>query len=716
MKAGKYSIKELFNNRDIDQIVIPEIQRDYVWSEKQVEGLLSSIIEDFNNFSSATLPINPPNVDVEIKEAFEHFYKKQKFSCNIGFIYAYNDPDYSGKYFLIDGQQRLTTIYLLLLVLASQNDTFREKFEKFYMFSNSPLIDYRVREASRNFLNEVVKNYKENGIDIYDEPWYYQEYKNDKTITSIIYNIATIDKFITTNTLATEEFINYVQDYIEFWYFDTNVSEQGEELYIYMNARGEQMQENENLKADLLGKLKIDDRETKSITAIKNEWGTKWEEWQNFFWIKKQDNFNADKGFNEFINCISGLENYLKDNKLIYKKGDFEENKKGKNNNFLYTDILNSFNNNGLQTISEYIEALNYIFNEENINRFKAQYQNIKWIETCLFEILKLLNSTSTNWLADLKDSNRGLEHSRMVFLWSILHYLNTRDKMLRSNNEIFRVLRVYYIRFKNYNRSVQSIKSDIKNINEYGPWKISGIPEENQKNSWYTQKINSEEICKFEELIWSIEDHPLNLDGRDAQALNCSHLINFDADPSLSDLENVKEKFFELFPLDDKEKTDNVNSKSLLNILLFYGEFWEQATPRYYQNLHFGNWKKIIRNIDIKNKVFKLFFEDFKTTTLEEIYHKKTKDFTVDFETTSINEQLKYLSITLKENMWTQGHYIVYDHYSHLNTDKIFNNSKTILNTKGDFKGGNPEILSNLIPKSQLTEIFNEKSRKLLP
>jgi uncharacterized protein with ParB-like and HNH nuclease domain len=35
MKAGKYSVRELFVNSYIDQIIIPEIQRDYVWGEEQ---------------------------------------------------------------------------------------------------------------------------------------------------------------------------------------------------------------------------------------------------------------------------------------------------------------------------------------------------------------------------------------------------------------------------------------------------------------------------------------------------------------------------------------------------------------------------------------------------------------------------------------------------------------------------------------------------------
>jgi len=698
MKAGKYSVKELCNNRYVEQIIIPEIQRDYVWGKKEVEGLLNSIKEDFVEFKKGIELNLIPQEDEEIKRAFEQYYKKQKYSCNIGFIYAYNDPEYSGKYFLIDGQQRLTTIYLLLLVLASEKSEFRDKFIKLYTLNGLPIIDYRVREASHFLLKEVVSNYSDKGIDIKNQSWFYKDYESDKTICSIVENIEVIKRFLIKEDIINDDFINYVQDYIEFWYFDTNISEQGEELYIYMNARGEQMQENENVKADLLGKLKTSVESTLTLSELKNNWGSKWEEWQQFFWVNRKDNSNADKGFNEFINCIAGLENYLQSSKLIYSKEDFENNERGKKYQIAYSDILNQFEENGLEKLLGYIEGLTYFFNKENITKFKSNYNNITWIEKCLSEILSILNTTSTNWFADIKDPNRGLEHSRMVFIWSLLHYMNTRDKVSRTNTENFRVLRLYYVRFKNYNRSVLSIAVDIKNINQYGPCKIVGIEEENKKNSWYTDKINPNEIREFEELIWSIEDHPLNLDGRDAKAINCSHLIDFDKEPSIEDLKLIRDKFYELFPLSQNGKIEEINFKKLINILLFHGEFWERVSPWYCYNYYFGNWKKIIRNIDTKSDVFKNFFDDFKNKSLDNLHNEKIVAFDVDFSTKDFAQQIKWYVSQLKEASWSQGLYIVYEHYNYPNPDSKFFNTKAILNTKGDFKGGAPQMLSELL------------------
>ena len=47
---------------------------------------------------------------------------------------------------------------------------------------------------------------------------------------------------------------------------------------------------------------------------------------------------------------------------------------------------------------------------------------------------------------------------------------------------------------------------------------------------------------------------------------------------------------------------------------------------------------------------------------------------------------------------MWKQGLYVVTDHYNHPKNDKVFMKFKTVLNTKGDFKGGDPQELSVLI------------------
>jgi hypothetical protein len=127
---------ELFAARHLEQFVIPEIQRDYVWRKEQVDGLLRSILDNFKKWKDET---TKPRVKLEatgdtdkalpaheldvLKSDFVSFYAQRTWATNIGFIYAYCDADLPGQYALIDGQQRLTTIYLLLLALASMDES-----------------------------------------------------------------------------------------------------------------------------------------------------------------------------------------------------------------------------------------------------------------------------------------------------------------------------------------------------------------------------------------------------------------------------------------------------------------------------------------------------------------------------------------------------------------------------------------------------------------
>lgn len=93
-----------------DFYTVPDFQREYVWNRDQVEKLLEDVREEFYDEDGA--PIRGP----------EYF---------LGSIVVCGDDD--GSFQLIDGQQRMTTIYLVLCVLRDllrimsekPNDTLR---------------------------------------------------------------------------------------------------------------------------------------------------------------------------------------------------------------------------------------------------------------------------------------------------------------------------------------------------------------------------------------------------------------------------------------------------------------------------------------------------------------------------------------------------------------------------------------------------------------
>lgn len=295
MKTGRYNIAQLLTSPEIEQIVIPELQRDYVWGERNVKGLLSSILDNYNSMITQKLQIRDcygNEIENDIMDYLNEEYMRLRYNTRVGFIYAYHDRNLSYQYYLIDGQQRLTTIFLLLLALYRRFDV--NQFRKKYFVSSIPKIDYKVRDIAHSFVVDFIEYEltKTNANDTFKESSrYYSEYDKDITAQSIYtnyYNVI-VPAIVSCNNV--EGLINYVENYIEFNYFDTNISEQGEKLYLYMNSRGESLSAQERIKSVIIS------RSTDKLLA-----GKKWEDWQNFFWRTKSElDKNADRGFFEFI-------------------------------------------------------------------------------------------------------------------------------------------------------------------------------------------------------------------------------------------------------------------------------------------------------------------------------------------------------------------------------------------------------------------------------
>lgn len=171
----------------------------------------------------------------------------------------YEPSDIGKNVLLIDGQQRITTISLLLLAVYckdSDQDS-KDAYRKEYFKNSLPKLDYKVRETAHDFtvsfidfaLSHENTNFKQSSE-------YYDIYSKDVTANSILENYQTILKFIEDNQILEnrKNFLDYLENYIEFNYFDTNLSEQGERLYLYMNSCGEELSEQENVKALLISK------------------------------------------------------------------------------------------------------------------------------------------------------------------------------------------------------------------------------------------------------------------------------------------------------------------------------------------------------------------------------------------------------------------------------------------------------------------------------
>ena len=88
MNTGTYTVKNFFTEQNLHQIIIPELQRDYVWEESNVKNLLESIVETTKK-ANKHLEEYLNTLPSDIKEIV-NAYQNNKRKANIGFIYAYS--------------------------------------------------------------------------------------------------------------------------------------------------------------------------------------------------------------------------------------------------------------------------------------------------------------------------------------------------------------------------------------------------------------------------------------------------------------------------------------------------------------------------------------------------------------------------------------------------------------------------------------------------
>lgn len=242
----KKTIYDLLSNY---HFVVPEIQREYVWGNSKNKNILIQFLRDLND-------------------------KICKGEANIGFLYSYQ----SGvEHYLIDGQQRYTTMLLFLYYLSLKDNTiaYSDFLRLQRLDSNMPAFSYRVRTHTESFLVHLLKSKARNSKMVKDQIWFKSEYSTDSTIDSML---GALDIFEELSLELTNLTYEIVMTKVCFWYFDVAQTSQGEELYITMNSRGEKLTDSEQIKPRLLNKVKD--------VWNKEVFGKKWDDWEELFFNK----------------------------------------------------------------------------------------------------------------------------------------------------------------------------------------------------------------------------------------------------------------------------------------------------------------------------------------------------------------------------------------------------------------------------------------------
>lgn len=381
ISGDSYSLKGLFtkNNR----IIIPDMQREYCWAhtistinnENLVEKFVGDLLESNKNAES---------------------------EIQLGLLYAYESP--KNDFQLCDGQQRITTLYLLLGFLYSNtSDAELKKDIKNFLvvdanedkMSYDIRLQYAIRESTLFFLNDLVNQFflaeKEDDEILPSEKikksdWDFNEYRLDPSIQNML---VALDKFHQRKDRFTDKFRRYLLENIRFLYFDMENRMYGEEQFVVLNTTGEPLTKTENLKPLFLGELD----NSKSIFQGKTQlryYADLWEEWELFFWEnKRKEEQTADAGMKEFFRWIFIIESSNPSDNLQSEK----ENYNTSQNALAYGlfDIFELGNDKTviLDTIDKYFEALKRILSDQTIRERFLFRGNLSQI--ALFELLPLI-------------------------------------------------------------------------------------------------------------------------------------------------------------------------------------------------------------------------------------------------------------------------------------------------------------------------------------
>ena len=227
-----YTLKELLNKYSV---VIPQLQRDYAQGRDEAKELRE-------RFLSQILCV-----------------LRGEGRLNLDFVYGYDkalSPDHHPIFYPLDGQQRLTTLWLLHWYLLP-SESLAEEREWLLRFS------YRTRSSSTRFCQLLVEyaevdSSRRDVAAIKDQPWYRQSYNADATIAAMLGTLRTIKGLVAPGErVALWERLCH-QRALTFDVIDIKGEEfrLTDELYIKMNARGKQLTPFECYKADLTRALR----------------------------------------------------------------------------------------------------------------------------------------------------------------------------------------------------------------------------------------------------------------------------------------------------------------------------------------------------------------------------------------------------------------------------------------------------------------------------
>ena len=289
----------------INGITIPIVQRDYA------QGRTTA---DVNRIRSRFL-----------KVLYDALLDDKR--TTLDFIYGNIEKE---QLIPLDGQQRLTTLFLLHYYIAQHEHISEDEWEFLHHFT------YETRVSSREFCQHLVKftpvfNLQTLSEQIQDEAWFLLEWESDPTVKSMLVMLDAIHTMFHDTYGLWKKLMG---DAITFYFLPLGDLGVTDELYIKMNSRGKPLTNFEHFKAELELQMKEVDEETakRIIRKIDREWSDLLWPYRNSETGNQQADTVTDDEFLRYIHFVSDLISYQNGEQELKDEFDIIEKQFSKSN------------------------------------------------------------------------------------------------------------------------------------------------------------------------------------------------------------------------------------------------------------------------------------------------------------------------------------------------------------------------------------------------
>ncbi|RCW33867.1 DUF262 domain-containing protein [Marinilabilia salmonicolor] len=676
----KTSFWKLINRYKIE---IPEIQRDYAQGridekvnairKKFIEDLLACLFED-DKFLNLDFIFGQSISRQNIAEFEKHKYNLEsmlnvlaKYSEETGISFEHQinpkpiDKNKEKVLIPIDGQQRLTTLFLLHLFFGARASKDTSLLNNF---------TYCTRKSSTQFIEKLIANKKilnqktnKPSTNIKDEPWFFKSWTKDPTIQGMLVTLDEIARqtFYYEDNNFPEGWKNLItEDYkIFFNFFDIQEKNLNNDLYIKMNARGKPLSEFENFKAWLEKKWN-----NSSITP--DDWKIKLDkEWMNLFWDTKDKISDIDTNYLNFFKIIALFRWIDKNNNIISSDAINEQNlaiiKKLRNNNYVPIEF---YENNELFNDQDTIHFIFYILdcmsNEEHLMPEEEKFETIVnsiW-HSPFYNESKGFRKTIFNSILDLNLTHLAFIYSVFRFLYlsnhqrlsdySDLEKKNLTDWLRVSRNIIYNSRIDNEVPFVKAVNAIAELENNILNIKGH----IKFTKDKNNQNryDWIsffsTRQVNEEWIKSnldpnfWEDSLIKAEDH-IYFYGQIQFLLNLS--VNAE-DSELYNLEKFQYYLSKASQLFSKENLEN-NTLPIQRAFFAFDKSEELHWMRWHSNWRACFYSNNTPNSRIRDENWRNLFNK-KTGILKDFLDSRS-DFSFTYLMSYINDEKE------KTNNW---------------------------------------------------------------